>query len=70
MAEITPDVDPKFPGDNVTSEIIQAYTWIFKMGLVVEQLQIISIWTVKVSFLIGYGRLTLVSFYPLLTLSF
>lgn len=65
MAETAPDLNPELPGDNLSSEEIQAEIWVFKMGLIVEQMQMVSLWTVKASFLIGYGRLTSVPPVPL-----
>jgi hypothetical protein len=50
---LPPGVDPNF-----TPEEIRERTYGSKMVVVVEQMQIITIWTVKACLLIMYGRLT------------
>jgi hypothetical protein len=67
IVEITPDFDATSPGEDVTPEDTRNEILSLQMGVIVEQMQILSIWTIKVTFLIGYGRLLL---FPPLRLHF
>jgi hypothetical protein len=62
---IAPPLDPFSPGD-WSPQDMKVERCTLKLGVVVEQAQITTLWTIKICFLVAYSRFTEVKYRTLL----